>query len=178
MGNVLVKEETLTQIADAIREKNGNFDSYKPREMPGAILEISTYSGDGADPNKPIRFYNPYGELIYSYSVAEISEMTELPALPEYSGLVGQEWNWSLEKIQAVGGEVEIGSHYITDDGSTRIYVELIEEALNPKVGFYQTEANSVWVDWGDGVHLKHQIFMERIQWSVLNINMNSQGNM
>ncbi len=155
MGNVLVKEETLTQIADAIREKNGNFDSYKPREMPGAILEISTYSGDGADPNKPIRFYNPYGELIYSYSVAEISEMTELPALPEYSGLVGQEWNWSLEKIQAVGGEVEIGSHYITDDGSTRIYVELIEEALNPKVGFYQTEANSVWVDWGDGSSLE-----------------------
>ena len=55
MGNVLVKEETLTQIADAIREKNGNFDSYKPREMPGAILEISTYSGDGADPKMCIR---------------------------------------------------------------------------------------------------------------------------
>lgn len=155
MGNVLVKEETLTQIADAIREKSGSSDSYRPGEMPEAILEISTYSGEGADPNKPIRFYDPYGELVYSYSVAEISEMTELPALPEIKGLIGQEWNWSLEKIQAVGGEVEIGSHYITDDGSTRIYVELIEEALNPKIGFYQTEANSVWVDWGDGSSLE-----------------------
>ena len=44
MGNVLVKKETLTQIADAIREKSGSSDSYRPREMPEAILEISTYS--------------------------------------------------------------------------------------------------------------------------------------
>ena len=155
MGNVLVKEETLTQIADAIREKSGNRGFYRPREMPEAILEISTYSGEGADPNKPIRFYDPYGNLVYSYTVTEASELTELPALPEFSGLVGQEWNWSLEKIQSVGGEVEIGSLYITDDGSTRIYVELIEEALNPKIGFYQTNANSVWVDWGDGSPLE-----------------------
>ena len=155
MGNVLVKEETLTQIADAIREKSGSNNFYRPGEMSEAILEISTYSGEGADPNKPVRFYNPYGDLVYSYTVQEIAEMTELPALPEYRGLIGQEWNWSLEKLQAVDGEVEIGSHYITDDGSTSIYVELIEEALNPKVGFYQTEANSVWVDWGDGSPLE-----------------------
>ena len=64
MGNVLVKEETLTQIADAIREKSGTDDLYKPEEMPEAILEILTYSGDGADPNKPVRFYDPYGELV------------------------------------------------------------------------------------------------------------------
>ena len=32
MGNVLVKEETLTQSADAIREKNGSYETYKPRE--------------------------------------------------------------------------------------------------------------------------------------------------
>ena len=108
MGNVLVKEETLTQIADAIREKSGSGDSYRPGKMPEAILEISTYSGEGADPNKPVRFYNPYGDLVYSYTVQEIAEMTELPALPEYRGLIGQEWNWSLEKLQAVDGEVEV----------------------------------------------------------------------
>lgn len=151
MGNVLVQEETLTHIADAIREKSGNTASYKPREMPEAILDISTYSGEGADPNKPIRFYNPYGELIYSYSLVEISELKELPELPEYRGLVGQEWNWSLEKIKEVEGEVEIGSLYTTDDGATRIYVNLITGALNPKIGFNQAAADSVWIDWGDG---------------------------
>ena len=105
MGNVLVKEETLTQIADAIREKGGYNDKLKPVEMPEAILEISTYSGEGADPNKPVRFYGPYGDLVYSYTFTEISELTELPLLPEYNGLVGQEWNWSLEKILEVSFE-------------------------------------------------------------------------
>lgn len=155
MGNVLVKEETLTQIADAIREKSGTDDLYKPGEMPGAILEISTYSGEGADPNKPVRFYDPYGELVYSYTLKEISELTELPPLPERKGLTGQDWNWSLEKILEVNGELEIGSLYITDDGSTRIYVDLIEETLNPKIGFRQMTANSVAVDWGDGSPLE-----------------------
>lgn len=78
-----------------------------------------------------------------------------MPALPKYSGLVGQEWNWSLEKIQKVGGEAEIGSLYTTDDGSTRIYVNLIEGALNPKIGFNQSAADSVWSDWGDGSPLE-----------------------
>lgn len=151
MGNVLVKEETLTQIADAIREKSGSSDSYRPGEMPEAILEISTYSGEGADPNKPIRFFGPYGDLVYSYTFAEISELTELPPLPEYKGLVGQEWNWSLENILAEESELEIASMYITDDGATRIYVTLDEETLSPKVGFIQEKANSVWIDWGDG---------------------------
>lgn len=155
MGNVLVKEETLTQIADAIREKSGTDDLYKPEEMPEAILEISTYSGDGADPNKPVRFYDPYGELVYSYTLKEISELTELPLLPERKGLTAQDWNWSLEKILEVNGELEIGSLYITDDGSTRIYVDLIEETLNPKIGFRQMIANSVAVDWGDGSPLE-----------------------
>lgn len=155
MGNVLVKEETMTQIADAIREKSGTNDLYKPGEMTDAILEISTYSGKGANPNKPIRFYDPYGNLVYSYTVGEFSELAELPPLPEIKGLTGQGWNWSLEKILEVGDEIEIGSLYITDDGSTRIYVELIEETLNPKIGFRQMTANSVAVDWGDGSPLE-----------------------
>lgn len=151
MGNVLVKEETLTQIADAIREKGGYSDKFKPAEMPEAILEISTHSGEDADPNKPVRFYGPYGDLVYSYTLDEIKEMESLPPLPKYSGMICQEWNWSLENIQAVAGEVEIGALAITDDGSTRIYVDLIAEALNPKLGFNQETANSVFVDWGDG---------------------------
>lgn len=155
MGNVLVKEETLTQIADAIREKSGSNDFYRPGEMPEAILDISTYSGEGADPNKPIRFYGPYGDLIYSYTFAEISALTELPALPEYKGLIGQEWNWSLENIIAENKELEVASLYITDDGSTRIYVTLNDEMLSTNIGFMQKEANTVCVDWGDGSALE-----------------------
>lgn len=155
MGNVLVKEETLTQIADAIREKSGSSDSYRPGEMPEAIMEISTYSGEDADPNKPIRFFGPYGDLVYSYTEKEFTELGGLPPLPEYRGLICQGWNWTAENILAEGNEVEVGSLVITDDGSTRIYVELVEETLTPKIGFRQMEANSVEVDWGDGSPLE-----------------------
>ena len=159
MGNVLIKEETMTAIAEAIREKQGSEELYKPAEMPEEIRSIKT--GGFAEPvgraNRfdPIRFYGAYGELLYSYTLEEFAEVTELPALPEYDGLLPQEWNWTLEKIKAVNGEVEIGSLHITDDGSTRIYFRLVEGALSPRVGFVQNRAKAVWIDWGDGSELE-----------------------
>ena len=47
MGNVLINEATLSSIADAIREKNGATDTYKPAEMPQAIEAIDAL-------NKPL----------------------------------------------------------------------------------------------------------------------------
>lgn len=41
MANVLINENTMTDIADAIREKLGVSDTYKPAEMPDAIASIS-----------------------------------------------------------------------------------------------------------------------------------------
>lgn len=47
MANVLIESQTMTNIADAIREKNGSIDEYKPSEMPQAIKDIeTTYSGN------------------------------------------------------------------------------------------------------------------------------------
>ena len=160
MGNVLVREETLSAIAESIREKNGSNQRYKPSQMPEEILSIVTgevivIPTKAPDPFKPIRFYGAYGELLYSYSLEEFAELTELPLLPMYDGLISQEWNWTLENIKAVNGEVEIGSLHITDDGSTRIYIRLVEGALSPKLGFIQNRANAVWVDWGDGSELE-----------------------
>ena len=40
MSQVLVNETSLTAIADAIREKNGETTTYKPSEMSGAILDL------------------------------------------------------------------------------------------------------------------------------------------
>lgn len=155
MGNVLVKEETLRQIADAIREKRGIISRYKPSEMPGAIRDITTYTNAGADTDKAVRFYDYEGTLLYSYSLKEISELTELPPLPERTGLTCQGWNWTLEQIQREGKETEIGAIYITDDGATRIYVDLVDGALSPYLCFAQITANSVKVDWGDGSELE-----------------------
>lgn len=41
MANVIINDSHLTAIGEAIREKNGTEDTYKPREMAEAILAIS-----------------------------------------------------------------------------------------------------------------------------------------
>lgn len=42
MGKVLIEEENLTNIANAIREKNGETTTYKPGDMASAIQNISS----------------------------------------------------------------------------------------------------------------------------------------
>ena len=44
MANVLVEEKTMTEIANAIREKSGTVEKMKPAEMPQVIDSISTDS--------------------------------------------------------------------------------------------------------------------------------------
>lgn len=44
---VVVLDSTLTDIADAIRGKNGSSDTYKPSEMPAAITAIPSGGGEG-----------------------------------------------------------------------------------------------------------------------------------
>lgn len=48
MANVLINEQYLTDIANAIREKSKSTDTYKPKEMAAAISELSS-SGSETD---------------------------------------------------------------------------------------------------------------------------------
>lgn len=45
MANVLVQDTSLTAIANAIREKNGSTNTYKPAEMATAIQALSSGGG-------------------------------------------------------------------------------------------------------------------------------------
>ena len=49
MANVIINDTNLTNIANAIREKNGTSDKYKPNQMAGAILAIQGGGGTGGD---------------------------------------------------------------------------------------------------------------------------------
>lgn len=52
MANVLVERQSLQNIADAIRDKNGSSDTYTPSEMSQAILDIPTGGGEFDTPVK------------------------------------------------------------------------------------------------------------------------------
>lgn len=164
MGNVLVKEETLTEIAESIREKTGFSDKYRPAEMPEAIRGISTSADDGPSEEDSIRFYGYEGKLLYSYSIEEMKALTEFPRLPEVEGLICQGWNWSLENLQSLNREMDVGAIFITDDGATRIYVSLNEDTVHPFMGIYQRVANCMKIDWGDGSQLESsEVINERV---------------
>lgn len=54
MSNVIIDDANLSNIANAIREKNGSTDTYKPADMPQAILDIS--SGGGTPKPEQVKF--------------------------------------------------------------------------------------------------------------------------
>ena len=49
MTKVLITESVLSDIADAIREKNGTETQYKPSEMAAAILAIGEEEEENND---------------------------------------------------------------------------------------------------------------------------------
>ena len=98
---------------------------------------------------KAVNFRDYDGTVLYSYTVDEAAALTDLPPLPEHSGLICQGWNWSLDGIKAMGRAVEVGAMYITDDGKTRIYIHLEDGRTSPMLGCCPN--GTVTVDWGDG---------------------------
>lgn len=50
MANVIINDTNLTNIANAIREKNGTTTTYKPSEMADAITNLPTGGGGGYEP--------------------------------------------------------------------------------------------------------------------------------
>ena len=99
-----------------------------------------------------INFWDYDGTLLYAWTLAELATKTELPPLPSHDGLVCQGWNWTLQDIKDAGRELDIGALYITDDGKTRLYVDVDTETWDDFVlNYWQSNINTTTVDWGDG---------------------------
>ena len=143
----------MTAVADVIRAKAGTTEPLAwPDGFRAAISGIETGGGGSSNPTataKAVNFRDYDGTVLYSYTVDEAAALTELPPLPEHSGLVCQGWNWSLDNIKAMGRAVEVGAMYITDDGKTRIYIHLEDGRTSPMLGCCPN--GTVTVDWGDG---------------------------
>ena len=143
----------MTAVADVIRAKAGTTEPLAwPDGFAAAISGIETGGGGGVNPTataKAVNFRDYDGTILYSYTVDEAAALTELPPLPEHSGLVCQGWNWSLDSIKAMGRAVDVGAMYITDDGKTRIYIHLEDGRTSPMLGCCPN--GTVTVDWGDG---------------------------
>ena len=99
-----------------------------------------------------MNFYDYDGILIASYSLSEVQSLTALPDSPTHDGLTFQGWNYTLEQVKAFTRPMNVGAMYITDDGKTRLYIRIAAEGrMNVPLYIFQTVANGVIIDWGDG---------------------------
>lgn len=151
MSEYLAQSQAFTATANAIRTKGGTTNTITWDENKG-FADAVTDMTPVYVPESDINFWDYDGTLLYSWTLAELATKTELPPLPSHDGLVCQGWNWTLQDIKDAGRELDIGALYITDDGKTRLYVDVDTETWDDFVlNYWQSNINTTTVDWGDG---------------------------
>lgn len=142
----------LTDVADAIRRKKGTTEAINPQDFSSEIDSIESGGGGIVQEDatiKDVNFYDCDGTILYSYTLDEFNQLTEMPPLPSRKGLVCQGWNMAKSEII---GRKEIGASYITDDGCTRLYIKIeSDRSATVPLCFNQSVADGVNIDWGDG---------------------------
>ena len=150
MAEYLTNDTDLTAVANAIRTKGGTSEQLTyPDGFVSAIEAIKAGGGGSSVVAKDVNFYDYDGTLLHSYTLAEAQALTELPELPTSEGLTCQGWNYDLDTIKSYNRKVNVGATYITDDGTTRIYIKLEDGRTSPMLGVCPN--GTVDVDWGDG---------------------------
>ena len=147
--NLQTKSVSITENGTTTVEPDPGYDGLSE---VGVSVNVQGGGGGGASEDDDVRFIDYDGTLLYSYSASEFLALTSMPENPTHEGLTSQGWNWSLadakEQVTEMG-TCDIGQMYITDDGKTRIYIELHDGRLSPYLGLCPN--GTVEIDWGDG---------------------------
>ena len=162
MAKVLIEEQNLTNIANAIRGKTGKTDLITPPNMASEIEAIPT--GGGAPlKEKAVNFWDYDGTLLYSYTLAEARAMTSLPQLPTYDDdrFYASGWTTTLTKMQSVVGFEDV-SVKLTPTNTTykecAVFVVDVRKTTDNTVNikmYKRSSSYNVAYDWGDGTGVK-----------------------
>lgn len=146
-----------TAVADAIIAKGVTVPAdAKLEDMAPLITAIEAGGSGEATPAildetlwQDVLFIDYDGTVLYTYTIEEVQALTELPPLPSRDGLVCQGWNYDLETLKGQNRAITVGAMYTTNDGKTRIYIQLEEGRTSPMLGCCPD--GTVTIDWGDG---------------------------
>lgn len=134
-----------------------------PALLPENILEGVTIAGvdgtakDGGDIQiltKPIRFYNAYGDVLFSFSRKEIKEMTELPEGPALGNLVFDKWDYTLDELKSIMYFCDVSPKYKNSAGQAVAVaiVEIVDPSVALTINYRLTVSGAkIYADWGDG---------------------------
>ena len=132
---------------------NGTYTAPSGYAYTPITVNIPIENNPIAEENDVI-FIDYDGTIRYSYTAAEFANLTNLPPNPIHNGLTAQGWNWTLagaKNYVAETGGLVIGQYYITDDGKTRIYIELLDDRTEPALYLGSNGGVNLTIDWGDG---------------------------
>ncbi len=157
MANKITNTEHYAAIANAIRRKNGETDTYTPAEMADAIGRIP--QGGGRASEGDVTFYDYDGSIVASYTAAQFAALEEMPENPDHAdeGLTSQGWNWSLANAKAYVakyGKLNIGQMYVPTDGKTHVFINIPADDPSYETTLYfghTTASGQTVIDWGDG---------------------------
>ena len=157
MANKITNTDHYAAIANAIRSKNGETDTYTPAEMADAIGRIPK-GGGGASEND-VNFYDYDGTMVASYTAAQFAGLTEMPENPDHTdeGLTSQGWNCSLANAKtyvAKYGKLNIGQMYVPTDGKTHVFINIPADDPSYETTLYfghTAASGQTVIDWGDG---------------------------
>ncbi len=136
-----LKEVKITTTNQVSVHPSEGFDAIKQVDIDVDIRPIE---------ENDVNFYDYDGTILYSYSWAEFQALKEMPLLPSHEGLICEGWNWTLEDAKQMNGWCEIGALYITDNGATRLYIEIVSD-YDREMSIYW--GNSGIIYWGDGAY-------------------------
>lgn len=146
--------QAKTDIAVAITDKGGTVNTGDGfADFAADIATISVGVSEGVSPKldnpRGVTFYDYDGTVLESWTLTELQNATALPENPVHTGLTAQGWNWTLAELKSTAAPAQVGQHYITSDGKTRVRMMLYEST---RIGMNLTLSGaSLSVDWGDG---------------------------
>ena len=134
-----------------------------PALLPENIMEgvtiagvDGTAKGGGDEPilTKPIQFYNAYGDVLFSFSRAEMKKMTELPEGPALGNLVFDKWDYTLEELQSIMYFCNVSPQYKNSAGQAvaAVIVNIVDPTVAMRINYRLTTSGArLYADWGDG---------------------------
>lgn len=151
-------KDFLTDVADAIREKDGSTEAINPQDFSSRIRamkdEISMVVSEEAE-EKLVNFYDVRGNRVYSYTQDEFVALAGvLPDVEDVEGLTSVGWNRNYQDIQSSIDKgkslIEVGACYEADY-TTLVIAHNDPMRLTMALRFLADSGCIFEVDFGDG---------------------------
>ena len=146
--NYGVTSDSLNELAHRMQQKYDTYDLFTSEEIREFVMTPPLVEKD-------VNFYDYDGTLLYSYTLEELQGLTKLPPNASHDGLVGDGWNWTLERLKENNGPIDVAALYATEDGATWFDLENdFDRDIEVTFLWKQSEASGACIDFGDGSEL------------------------